>query len=171
MNGIDPLLQKPLNFDGSAKHPLGKFLKRHQWPPQLCLSEGEDILEKTLPRKRRSTSPHEPEHRALFSLLRAKYNATGFGEKVHGVATLVRRDMMAHRVDAIPYDGTGRSAEHAVKTAVPWGLEGRVLVTLIPDYTTSQILVVINGHWINGTAIYTEMLSLGKSAGPVMVIS
>jgi exonuclease III len=157
VNGIGPLLQKPLSFDGSADYPLRKFLKRHQWPALLCLQEVK-ISSKDFATQRAvhvaanaGQAPREPEYRVSFSLPRDKYNATGFGGKVHGVATLIRRDVTTHGVDDSLYDGTDSISVRGVTAAVAWDLEGRVLVTLLPDYTTGGKLAVINGYWVNGT--------------------
>lgn len=157
VNGIGPLLQKPLSFDRSARYPLREFFKRHQWPALLCLQEVK-ISSKDLATQRAvhvaanaGAEKDEPEYRVWFSLPRDKYNATGFGGKVHGVATLVRDDVTTHSIDASSYDGTDRKAVRTTTKAVPWDLEGRVLVTLLPDSTTGRKLAVINGYWVNGT--------------------
>jgi exonuclease III len=157
VNGIGPLLQKPLSFDGTARYPLREFLERHHWPALLCLQEVK-IASKDLATQRAvhvaanaGLAADEPEYRVFFSLPRDKYNATGFGGKAHGVATLARNDVITHGIDATDDDGIGPSAKGSVTEAVPWDLEGRVLITLLPDYTTGRKLAVINGYWVNGT--------------------
>jgi exonuclease III len=72
-----------------------------------------------------------PTYTAHFSLPRDKYNAKGFGGKVHGVCTLIHTSL-------IPYSST---------IEVEWDLEGRVLITDFPKWN----LAVINGYWVNGT--------------------
>jgi exonuclease III len=94
----------------------------------------------------------EPAYVVFFSLPRDKYNATGFGGKVHGVATLVRLDVASHGVDPSLYSGPVLKARRTSTTSVPWDLEGRVLSTLLPDYTDARMLAVINGYWVNGTS-------------------
>jgi exonuclease III len=157
VNGINPLLQKPLSFNRSAKYPLREFLKRHQWPVLLCLQEVK-ISSKDLATQRAvhvaanaGAAPDEPEYRVWFSLPRDKHNATGFGGKVHGVATLVRSIITTHSIDASLYDGTDLEGVRTTTRDVPWDLEGRVLVTLLPKGTTGRKLAVINGYWVNGT--------------------
>ncbi|KAL8934335.1 MAG: hypothetical protein Q9216_005962 [Gyalolechia sp. 2 TL-2023] len=78
-----------------------------------------------------ATEPHSL-YDAHFCLPRDKHNATGFGGKVYGVCTLIRRDM---------------AASSSTKT-VDWDLEGRVLLTEFPDHG----IVVFNIYAVNGTA-------------------
>lgn len=157
VNGIGLLLQKPLSFDGSAKYPLRAFLERHNWPALLCLQEVKIAANDLATQRAVNLAANaglvsdEPEYCVFFSLPRDKFNATGFGGKVHGVATLVRRDVATSGIDVGLYDGRDRKAVRTVTKAVPWDLEGRVLVTLVPDYTTGRKLAVINGYWVNGT--------------------
>ncbi|KAL8725885.1 MAG: hypothetical protein Q9166_007082 [cf. Caloplaca sp. 2 TL-2023] len=68
---------------------------------------------------------------AHFDLPRDKHNATGFGGKVYGVCTLVRRD--------ITLSSNTKS--------VDWDLEGRVLITELPAHG----IVVFNIYAVNGT--------------------
>ncbi|KAL8955287.1 MAG: hypothetical protein Q9193_006805, partial [Seirophora villosa] len=75
-----------------------------------------------------STSSHL--YDAYFCLPRDKHNATGFGGKIYGVCTLIRRDI----------------APSTTRT-VDWDLEGRVLITELPDHGT----VVFNVYAVNGT--------------------
>lgn len=171
VNGIGPLLQKPLSFDGTARCPLRVFLKRHQWPALLCLQEVK-IASKDFATQRAvhnaanaGRAPDEPEYRVFFSLPRDKYNATGFGGKVHGVATLVRNDVFTHGIDATLEDGIGPSAKANMTEAVSWDMEGRVLITLLVDHATGRKLAVINGYWVNGTEnAYRDPLT-GKISG------
>lgn len=67
---------------------------------------------------------------AHFCLPRDKYNATGFGGKVYGVCTLIRRDV----------------SDLATRT-VEWDLEGRVLLVEIPKWR----VMVVNVYAVNGT--------------------
>lgn len=80
---------------------------------------------------------------AHFCLPRDKYNATGFGGKIYGVCTLVRRDMDAN-----------------VKQ-VEWDLEGRVLVTELPTHG----LAVFNIYAVNGTSNPYRDPTTGKVIG------
>lgn len=137
VNGTRPFLQKQISFSArGAPSLLRSVLKRHGWPGFLCLQEVKiapsDIssqrqLEKAANDK---ALPGEPIYSIIFSLPRDKYNATGFGGKVHGVATIIRNDL-----------------EAATKSLLPdWDREGRILI-----HELECGLVLINGYWVNGT--------------------
>jgi exonuclease III len=134
VNGAGPLLQKTLSFETSSLTPLRAFLKRHQWPDLLCLQEVKISPKDPATQRQLQHAANqgqvgdEPTYNLELSLPRDKYNATGFGGKVHGVASLLRHDF-------------------ACRTRRPdWDLEGRVL---IHEHETGT--VVINGYWVNGT--------------------
>lgn len=137
VNGITPLLQKKLNFTRTGStYPLRTFLQDHKWPSILALQEVKisrlDTKTQSLVEAAANSGnkPGEPTYTTHFSLPRDKYNATGFGGKVHGVATLIRDDAPT------------------VTTAKPdWDLEGRVLIHGFQHLD----VVVINGYWVNGT--------------------
>ncbi|OCT53802.1 exodeoxyribonuclease III [Cladophialophora carrionii] len=138
VNGIGPLLQKRLSFEPGSLSPLRSFLKRHQWPEILCLQEVKISSKDTAVQRQlqlaanQGSAAEEPTYSVHFSLPRDKYNATGFGGKVHGVASLIRDDFATSiRVTRKP----------------DWDLEGRVL---IHEHETG--LVIINGYWVNGTS-------------------
>lgn len=141
INGINPLLQKRINFSDASKliYPLREVLKSHNWPHFLCLQEvkisGKDASAQRRVELAANSGGHtgEPTYTTHFSLPRDKYNATGFGGKVHGVATLIRDD---------------RSGLEVSTSCPSWDLEGRVLVHEFKKYP----LVVINGYWVNGTS-------------------
>ncbi|OAP59190.1 exodeoxyribonuclease III [Fonsecaea erecta] len=138
VNGVGPLLQKPLSFDPGSLSPLRSFLKRHRWPQLLCLQEVK-ISAKDVATQRHlhQAANHghaagEPTYTVHFSLPRDKYNATGFGGKVHGVASFLRDDFASGvRITQRP----------------GWDLEGRVLI-----HEHEVGLVIINGYWVNGTS-------------------
>jgi len=71
-----------------------------------------------------------PLYDAYFCLPKDKYNATGFGGKLYGVCTLVRRSLKAINI-----------------RNVDWDLEGRVLICEVPD----QARAVFNVYAVNGT--------------------
>lgn len=81
-----------------------------------------------------------------FSLPRDNRNATGFGGKVHGVATIVNRNL--HR-----YDPICRWPD--------WDLEGRILVLEL----TGLGLVTINVYAVNGTQFPYRDLVTGRVTG------
>ncbi|KAL8984982.1 MAG: hypothetical protein Q9177_004560 [Variospora cf. flavescens] len=82
---------------------------------------------------------------AHLCLPRDKHNATGFGGKVYGVCSLIRRDI---------------AASSTTKT-VDWDLEGRVLITEIPV----DGIVVFNIYAVNGTTNPYRDPASGKVIG------
>ena len=151
VNGVAPLLQKRISFDPTMSlYPLRTFLKRHDWPDMLCLQEVKINNKDTLTQRRlqqaanEGGNPGDPEYNIVFSLPRDKHNATGFGGKVHGVATLTRQDT-ALCVQTIRMPD--------------WDLEGRILIH------ESRELVIINGYWVNGTDSPYRNPAAGKPDG------
>ncbi|EXJ64348.1 hypothetical protein A1O7_00684 [Cladophialophora yegresii CBS 114405] len=151
VNGIGPLLQKHLSFERGSLSPLRSFLKRHQWPQLLCLQEVKISPKDSATQRRlqhaanQGNAADEPTYSVHFSLPRDKYNATGFGGKVHGVASLIRDDFATGiRVTRKP----------------DWDLEGRVL---IHEHETG--LAIINGYWVNGTSNPYRDPASGKVTG------
>lgn len=140
VNGVGPFFQKQLRFAAALTTepgPLRAVLKRHGWPQIFCLQEvkirnGDEVTQRRLGSAANfGASDKEPLYEAIFNLPRDKYNATGFGGKVHGVCSLIRSDF-------IP--------EIEATTRPDWDLEGRFLV-----HELRCGLVVINGYWVNGT--------------------
>ena len=138
VNGIGPLLQKQLSFSPATPSPLRAFLKRHQWPHFLCLQEvkinpKDNASQRHLQHAAdQGHTPEEPTYSIHFALPRDKYNATGFGGKVHGVASLIRNDIVP-RI--------------CVTRRPDWDLEGRVLI-----HEMDKGLAIVNGYWVNGTS-------------------
>lgn len=151
INGVGPLLQTQLSFTRGSLSPLRSLLKRHEWPHLLCLQEVK------ISRKDAATQRHlehaanqghvgdEPTYTIHFSLPRDKHNATGFGGKVHGVASVVRNDF-----------STGI---HLTRRP-DWDLEGRIL---IHEHVSG--LIIINGYWVNGTSNPYRDPDTGKTTG------
>lgn len=153
VNGVGPFLSSetpkitsffnkthPLPSEGDDKevYSLRDFLRRHNWPEILGLQEVKinPNDESTMRAFERAANVGEgPSYTAYFSLPRDRFNAKGFGGKVHGVCTLIR-------------DEVHGNVEGNVKTKkVDWDLEGRVLITEIEKWK----LAVVNGYWVNGT--------------------
>ncbi|KAL8671770.1 MAG: hypothetical protein Q9168_003741 [Polycauliona sp. 1 TL-2023] len=158
INGIVPYLdQQPLinKFFPTKSSPqtctpspplqpsLRACIQRWTFPHIICLQEVKiapsdtssqasvrRVVNVTLPNHEPPTEPDRL-YDAHFSLPRDKYNATGFGGKVYGVCTLVRRDVNAS----------------SVTSPVDWDLEGRVLITAFRDHG----IVVFNIYSVNGT--------------------
>jgi exonuclease III len=128
---------KEAGLDGGS--PLRKFLGRHGWPEVVCLQEvkispqdsSTKIALERAANSKKGADDDGPAYTAHFSLPRDKYNAKGFGGKVHGVCTLIHTPL-------IPPSSTKE---------VNWDLEGRVLITDFPKWK----LAIINGYWVNGT--------------------
>ncbi|KAM0805985.1 Endonuclease/exonuclease/phosphatase, partial [Usnea florida] len=169
INGIHPFLPpstppitaflKPTSPSSNPLPPppsLRANLKRWTWPHILCLQEVKIAPADTTTRpaiqrainkpldQADQTDPHRPLYDAHFCLPQDKYNATGFGGKVYGVCTLVRRDV----------------PDYETKT-VEWDLEGRVLLTEIRTWR----LVLINVYAVNGTTNDYRDPTTGKVIG------
>jgi exonuclease III len=82
-----------------------------------------------------------PRYEVHFALPRDRYNATGWGGKVHGVATLLRED-----IPSLFGKGNGIGSK-VVTRDVEWDREGRIRITEFESWD----LVVVNGYWPNGT--------------------
>ncbi|KAJ9607448.1 hypothetical protein H2200_008521 [Cladophialophora chaetospira] len=151
VNGVGPFLQRQLSFDSSSVSPLRAFLKRHQWPQLVCLQEVKISSKDTATQRQLEaaandqSSTDEPYYTIWFSLPRDQYNATGFGGKVHGVASLIRNDFTSML-------GLTRRPD--------WDLEGRVLI-----HECEIRLVIINGYWVNGTENPYRDPDTGKVSG------
>lgn len=135
---------------------LRECLCRWSWPQIIALQEVKIALTdtKTLATVRRVVNtPLDSEddlnsgrhlYDAHFCLPRDKHNATGFGGKVYGVCTLVRRDVQAVSIKR-----------------VDWDLEGRLLMCEI----TEKNLVVMNVYAVNGTTYDYRNSDTGKVVG------
>lgn len=172
VNGVKPFLQQNSKITSFFSHSsptkkqeasleegysLRGVLRRHKWPAMLCLQEVK-ISPKDSATKRdleraanyilnsKSSDPG-PHYTAFFSLPRDRYNATGFGGKVHGVCTLIRDDVLEET--------------SAVTREVDWDLEGRVLITEFEAWK----LAVINGYWVNGTNAPYRSPTTGEVTG------
>ena len=141
VNGVGPFLQKRLQFQtgtAASQTPLREVLRRHKWPQLLCLQEvkirnGDDVTLRQLRKAANANaSSGEPTYEITFSLPRDEFNATGFGGKVHGVASLIKSDFLS---------------KVKLTKSPAWDLEGRILV-----HELQCGLVVINGYWVNGTS-------------------
>ena len=157
INGIGPYLesQRPITSffpsSGSSHRslPATSFpslracLQRWSFPHLICLQEVKiaptdtssqasirRIINSSLDDDDPTTEPDRL-YDAHFCLPRDKHNATGFGGKVYGVCTLLRQDLAA--------SSSTRS--------VDWDLEGRVLLTELPDHG----VVIFNIYAVNGT--------------------
>ncbi|KAK5715747.1 hypothetical protein LTR17_016657 [Elasticomyces elasticus] len=153
INGIAPYLQssitsffkpsggsKPENHVPAAS--LRDFLRRHEWPHCLLLQEvqinpddGVTIraLEKAVASAGESDGPGYIVHLCLPS---DKYNARGFGRKVYGVASIIRKDWYDKHVEGV--------------RSVSWDVEGRFSVIEVKDIGPRP-LAIYNIYAVNGT--------------------
>ncbi|KAG8530155.1 uncharacterized protein KY384_005638 [Bacidia gigantensis] len=173
VNGIDPFLpdntpkittflsSPPQTEKPTTHQSIRASLLDWSWPHIVCLQEVKiaptDIKTQAAFKRQVNTSlavendgdhdgesPQDHHYDVHFSLPRDKYNATGFGGKVHGVCTLVRQDLPGVKI------GT-----------VKWDLEGRVIIC---EMTTDQ-LAVINVYAVNGTMYDYRDPESGKVIG------
>lgn len=141
VNGVGPFFQPQLQFasnSSTSSGPLRAVLRRHNWPQIFGLQEVKIRNTDKVTQRRLALAANngadtgEPLYEAIFNLPRDKYNATGWGGRVHGVASLVRSDFV----------------QEITTTRHPdWDLEGRFLI-----HELGCGLVVFNGYWINGTS-------------------
>ncbi|KAH0388778.1 exodeoxyribonuclease III, partial [Aureobasidium melanogenum] len=152
VNGIQPFVQKPITSFFQSKKPSSKqqtteatttaslrdFLRRHSWPTILCLQEvkinpSDEATKSAVRQAVRSTKESEPDYEAHFCLPTDPNNARGFGRKVYGVCTIIRKSFVTK------YQPTVRS--------VDWDLEGRFQIVEIEEPQLS----IWNIYAVNGT--------------------
>ena len=88
-------------------------------------------------RKQATEPPEAQDYQAFFCLPNDKHNARGFGRKVYGVCTIVRRDFRDKYVEKI--------------CEVDWDVEGRFLVFETKATESMPKLALINVYAVNGT--------------------
>ena len=151
--------------DGAERHrkearpirpSIRRCLRNWQWPEVVGLQEikiaaSDEKCQSALRREVNSALEDEateassrPLYDVHLCLPTDKYNATGVGGGVHGVCTLVRRDL-----------------PHAEVRMVNWDLEGRVLICELNDSS----LAIINVYALNGTDYDYRDASSGKVIG------
>ncbi|EMC92239.1 hypothetical protein BAUCODRAFT_38263 [Baudoinia panamericana UAMH 10762] len=155
VNGIQPYLQRSITsfFQYSAHNPeprahahasLRDFLRRHHWPELLFLQEvkinPDDIA--TIRAFERSVRPNiddagAPDYVTFTCLPSDKFNARGFGRKVYGVASIIRKDFHDQYVERVRH--------------VDWDLEGRFLVIETKPIRNILRLAIFNVYAVNGT--------------------
>jgi exonuclease III len=151
VNGIQPFIQKSITSYFQSKKPpsrqsethtatasLRDFLRRHGWPTILCLQEvkinpNDDATKLAVQKAVKSTTEDEPDYEAHFCLPTDPHNARGFGRKIYGVCTIIRKDFVA------TYQPIVRSVE--------WDLEGRIQIV----ETKEPKLSIWNIYAVNGT--------------------
>jgi exonuclease III len=152
VNGIQPFIQKSITSYFQFKKPPSKqsetqvtatgslrdFLRRHGWPTILCLQEvkinpNDDATKSAVRQAVKSTIEDEPDYEAHFCLPTDPHNARGFGRRIYGVCTIIRKSFVTK------YQPTVRS--------VDWDLEGRIQIV----ETNEPKLSIWNIYAVNGT--------------------
>ena len=156
INGISPCIQPRLDsyFKQTGTHKsepdktitsLREFLRQHGWPTLLFLQEvkinpDDSATIRAIERavRRQTGGPDDAyDYEAHMCLPSDKFNARGFGRKVYGVCSIVRKDFKDRYVDRI--------------RTVQWDTEGRILA--IETKATNDIpkLAIFNVYLVNGT--------------------
>lgn len=153
INGITPFIQRPITtfFTKSRSSvaadedlvpaaSLRDFLRRHQWPEVLGLQEikiaNSDQSTQAAVRRavnaKGTTGDDGPEYEVHYTLPTSKFNARGWGGKVYGVCSIIRRDFSSKHVKRV--------------RNVSWDDEGRFSVIELHNK-----LVIWNIYAVNGT--------------------
>lgn len=169
INGIAPFIHKPITSfftktsDQSSTQPpqasLRSFLKRHRFPALLFLQEvkinpsdftTQHAVSSTV--KRSVSEPDtNPDYEAHFCLPKDKYNAIGFGRKVYGVCSILRKDF---------------ADEYVERTrTVDWDAEGRFSVIETKAGKDVPKLAIFNVYMVNGTDYPYKDSRTGKVVG------
>lgn len=150
VNGIQPFIQKSITSYFQSKKPSSKqsetpataslreFLRRHGWPTILCLQEvkinpNDETTKSAVRQAVKSTTEDEPDYEAHFCLPTDPHNARGFGRKVYGVCTIIRKSFV--------------DKYHPNVRSVDWDREGRIQIV----ETQEPKLSIWNIYAVNGT--------------------
>ncbi|MDI1485517.1 MAG: hypothetical protein OHK93_000655 [Ramalina farinacea] len=154
---ITTFLKQPPKTQTPPQPSLRNCCRRWSWPHIVCLQEVKIAHTDTKTQaavSRHINHPVDPQdeddaqrhlYEPHFCLPTDKHNATGFGGKVHGVCTLVRKDLEKN--------------VHIKRVA--WDLEGRVLIAEL----AAQGLVIMNVYAVNGTTYDYRDSTTGKVIG------
>jgi exonuclease III len=156
INGIEQCIQpkvdsyfNPIGTHKSeadkASSSLREFLRRHDWPTLLFLQEvkinpddsaTKHAVEKAV--RRQSGEPGDAyDYEAHICLPSDRFNARGFGRKVYGVCSIIRKDFKGCYVDRV--------------RTVEWDTEGRVLAIETKASDDLPKLAIFNVYMVNGT--------------------
>lgn len=167
VNGISPFIQQSITSfftlsTSSSELPhasLRHFLHRHDFPAILFLQEvkinpTDTSTQAAVSRavKRGASEPQtNPDYVTHFCLPTDKYNATGFGRKVYGVCSVVRKDfshVFVERTRTVDWDEEGRFS--VIETKVGLGMPR---------------LAIFNVYAVNGTDSPHKDSSTGEVKG------
>lgn len=153
VNGISPFIQRPITSfftsDKASKaqpqESLRDFLRRQSFPTMLLLQEvkvnpsdmaSQSAVSRAV--KRDASEPDtNPDYVTHFCLPHDAHNTTGFGRKVYGVCSIVRKDFADQYVERM--------------RGVDWDAEGRFsIVETKPGFDVPK-MAIFNVYMINGT--------------------
>ena len=154
INGISPFVQQPItSFFTSSKSPsqtqphasLRDFLNRQNFPILLFLQEvkinpSDTATQKAVSQAVKRTPPEpetNPDYITHFCLPHDKHNATGFGRKIYGVCSIIRKDFADKYVERV--------------RTVDWDAEGRFSVIETRPHLDLPKLAIFNVYMVNGT--------------------
>ncbi|KAK0828927.1 hypothetical protein LTR73_004560 [Friedmanniomyces endolithicus] len=156
VNGIAPYLQPSIKAffqpsqgsqaaNSEPQASLRDFLRRHDFPCLLFLQEVKinpddratlRALEKAVASN--TTTGSEPDYVVHVCLPSDKHNARGFGRKVYGVASIIRKEWFLTHIERV--------------RPVSWDLEGRLLV-IETKAIGPRPLAIFNIYAVNGTEL------------------
>ncbi|KZF23972.1 DNase I-like protein [Xylona heveae TC161] len=125
---------QPQSKPSAAPTGLRSFLRRQSWPQVVCLQEVKISPTDTATQRAvqqaitpRNTEDTGPSYTAHFDLPTDNQNCRGFGQKMYGVAVLLRDDFASKYVQRV--------------RGVDWDHEGRVLVVecMFPCHPSSSL--------------------------------
>lgn len=167
VNGIVPFIQQSITSFFTSNKPsapqpqtsLRDFLRRNDFPTLLFLQEvkinpSDTASQNAVSRAiRRSASEPEanPDYVAHFCLPTDNYNATGFGRKVYGVCSIVRKDFADQHVELM--------------RTVDWDAEGRFSVIETKATLGLPKLAIFNVYMVNGTDYLYKDSTTGAVTG------
>ncbi|KAK6408557.1 hypothetical protein LTR95_018416 [Oleoguttula sp. CCFEE 5521] len=156
VNGIGPFIQqsitsffKPTSKSGPSSADtspsLREFLRSHAWPTFLFLQEVKIRADDTRTRRavqravaRQSGEDQDaPDYVAHFMLPKDPPNARGFGGKVYGVCSVIRKDFYDTYVERV--------------RDVTWDQEGRFSVIETKAVGSQPKFAIYNVYMVNGT--------------------
>ncbi|OQN96003.1 hypothetical protein B0A48_17994 [Cryoendolithus antarcticus] len=156
VNGIGPFVQQSITTffkstsnsgasSADTSPSLREFLRSHSWPALLFLQEVKIRADDTQTRRavQRAVSRQAgeaegtPDYVAHFTLPNDPHNARGFGGKVYGVCSIIRKDFSDKYVERV--------------RDVTWDQEGRFSVIETKAVVNVPKMAIYNVYMVNGT--------------------
>ncbi|OQO05794.1 hypothetical protein B0A48_09889 [Cryoendolithus antarcticus] len=170
VNGIGPFIHrsiksffksttKPQSSSDATSPSLRDFLRSHSWPTFLFLQEVKTRADDTQTRRavQRAVSRQAgeaegtPDYVAHFTLPKDPHNTRGFGGKVYGVCSIVRKDFSEKYVERV--------------RDVAWDQEGRFSVIETKAVGDVPKMAIYNVYMVNGTNNPYKDASIGEVKG------